>query len=647
MRAALVVAAREIADRKRILLAAAVAGLLPFLAPLFPNIAKGDVPQARAILAMVFLVSFGIGTAVVLGSTILVRDFAERRASFYFARPLPSLAIWGGKILAAFLLASGAAFLCGLPAWIASPGIGVLPALFAGPVSPTVAAFGAAGALFGGLLFLVVLFHAAAVAIRSRSPWLVVDIALLVVGGIAARRLWLVLARVQAPIASEFPNWSVPVLLTALILSGAVQVSVGRTDLKRGHGAQSLVLWGILGSFLLVLGGFAWWVDSARAADLASIDGGVMVAPRGPWVVVGGPLRAGRGEGLFLFDTTGDRSLRIRSGGAVFSAGGTRTAWGEERLGFFEKGRKAGLFVADLDSARVVETGLECSVWCRIALSPSGSRLAVLDGETIAAYEISDAANPKQLAAIRVEAASRSFAFVNDDTVRVFPQIFNVTTRKDVSPRELEIEELSLLSKKSLVTGRFERDSLPYLRLSAEGRYLVGTREKRLTLHDGRTGALLAALAENLRSPQVRFLTGDRIAVAGIAGESARLLFFEGEKGWGAPSLFVELGPARRVVLGGEIAPGRVALSLLPFEENLPASRRAVKLAFVDVSTGLVSPGPDGLVPADRFSWWVSPVLPPVDSGLPSPTLFLDSEGRLIRLDAATGERKQILPKPR
>jgi len=641
MRDALVVAAREIAERKRIFLAAAFAGLLPFLAPLFPNIARGDIAEVRAVLALIFAFSFGIGTAVVLGSTILVRDFVERRAGFFFSRPLPSLAIWGGKILAALLLASGAALLCGLPSWIVSPNV----SFFGG--TPAERFLGGTGVLFGGLLFFVALFHVAAVAIRSRSPWLVADIVLLVVCGIVVGQLWLVLARVQVPVAWEIPIWSLPILLVALLVSGAVQVSVGRTDLRRGHGAQSLTLWGILGSGTLVLGGYTWWVASAKATDLASIYGGVMVAPRGPWVEVRGALGAGRGEGLFLYDTSGNRSLRIRSGGAVFAAGGTRAAWGEERFGFFEKGRKADLFVADLETARAVETGLECSVWCRFALSPSGNRLAVLDEDMLAVYEISDPAHPRQLAAIRVKVASRSFAFVDDKTIRISPRLFNAANRKEVSPQDLGIEEISLASKKALVTGRFERDTLPFLRMSADGKYLVGTREQRLTLHDGRTGALVAALAENLRSPQLRFLTGGRIAVAGIAGASARLVFFEGEKGWSAPARLVELGPAKRVVLGGEIAPGYVVLSLLPFEENLPASRRAAALAVVDVSRGLVSPGPDGLVPADRYSWWLSPVLPPAEAGLASATLFLDAGGHLVRFDPATGQPRQLLPKPR
>jgi hypothetical protein len=67
----------------------------------------------------------------------------------------------------------------------------------------------------------------------------------------------------------------------------------------------------------------------------------------------------------------------------------------------------------------------------------------------------------------------------------------------------------------------------------------------------------------------------------------------------------------------------------------------------VDVTTGAVSPVSAGLVPADRFSWWLSPVLPPAEAGPAATTLFLDADGRLVRLDAATGERNPILPRAR
>ena len=63
----------------------------------------------------------------------------------------------------------------------------------------------------------------------------------------------------------------------------------------------------------------------------------------------------------------------------------------------------------------------------------------------------------------------------------------------------------------------------------------------------------------------------------------------------------------------------------------------------MDVATGAVSSGPDGLVPADRFSWWFLPVLSPGEAGLPSATLFLNAEGALVRLDSATMKKEILL----
>jgi hypothetical protein len=347
---------------------------------------------------------------------------------------------------------------------------------------------------------------------------------------------------------------------------------------------------------------------------------------------------------MFLFDAGGGGSLRLRSDNATFSADGARAAWGERSFGFLERDRKSALFVADLASARTIETGIECGPWSRVALSPSGRRLAVLDGNALAAYDVTRPDKPQQLAAFRLEGEARQAVFVDEDVIRLFPRFHNAV-RKDITPAGLEITELSLLSKKPSVTGRFERETLPFLRMSADGRLFVGVLEKRLTLHDGRTGALLSTLTEELRSPQVRFLSGGRVAVAGIAGAQAEMkIFLEGEEGRSATAARTTgLGPAKRLVLGGEIAAGRVAVSLFPFEENLPGSGRAAKLAIVDATTGAIFPGPDGLVLADRLSWWISPILPPAEAGSPASRLFLTASGALVRLDPATGARTVVL----
>jgi hypothetical protein len=337
----------------------------------------------------------------------------------------------------------------------------------------------------------------------------------------------------------------------------------------------------------------------------------------------------------------------------TFSQDGTHAAWGQPRYGILErKERRSDILVADLASGRAVETGLECATgWCRVLLSPSGRRLALVDARSVSAYDVSTPENPKELAVFHVDGDVSGVAFVGEDSIRLFPRVSRV---KNVAQADLEITELSLPSKTSLVAGRFDVGAPPFLRLTPDGRFFVGTRRlsedfaaQALTLHDGRTGALVAKLADDLRSPQVRLLTSGRIAVAGSAGASARVVFFEGEKGWGTPARSVELGPAKQVVLGGEIAPGRVAVALGNLRRDPPssASKWAWTVALVDAATGAVSPGPEGLVPADRFGWWFNLVLPPAEAGSPASSLFLDDDSRLVCLDPATGAQTVLLGK--
>jgi hypothetical protein len=114
----------------------------------------------------------------------------------------------------------------------------------------------------------------------------------------------------------------------------------------------------------------------------------------------------------------------------------------------------------------------------------------------------------------------------------------------------------------------------------------------------------------------------------------------EGER---TPLLSVHLGAAANVVLGGEVAAGRVAVAVNPFKSSDPKSRAAWKLFVVDVASAKIVSSADGLVPADRFSWWFSPVVPPDEAGLPAATLFLDAGGRLVRLDPATGAQTVLI----
>jgi ABC-type transport system involved in multi-copper enzyme maturation permease subunit len=653
MRALAAVFAREIFARRLVFPVALAAGLMPILVSLANGWSKPNAAELRLLGALVVAATFSFAFALLIGGSVIAGETSEKRISFFFSRPLPAGAIWGGKLLAVLVLTL-------VPGVIA-----LVPALLFAPSTRTRDLFGfeaipwqAALATLLVAFFFILGAHAVVTIARLRSPWVALDLllapALVLLAAVFLRSL--VRDGLFALNLGKFDlTWLATGLLAAVLAALAAasyaQVAAGRTDARRAHGAFSVVLWGILGIATAAFGGYAWWVASARATDLALIEGWVLAAPQGSWVAAGGSLRAGRGSGMFLYDAASRRSIRLRSGDATFSRDGTRAAWGQPRFGFFErKESRSDILVADVASRRPVETGLECSSgWCRVFLSPSGRRLALAGERSVTAYDVSNPENPKELAAFHVDGDVTGIAFVDEDTLRLFPRILNAARQKNLGPTH--VVELSLSSKKSLVTGVFDREAAPYLRLSPDARFLVGTRRltedsfpsQVLTLHDGHTGALVTTLAEGLRNPQALFLTGNRIAVAGIAGAQARLLFFEGDRAWGPPTRSVELGRSKRVVLGREIAPGKVALSLLPFEEDLPASARGAKLVIVDAATGAVAHGPDGLVPVDRFGWWWNPVLPPAEAGTPASSLFLDAEQRLVRLDPATGAQTVLL----
>ena len=446
-----------------------------------------------------------------------------------------------------------------------------------------------------------------------------------------------------SPPALAIPDRLPPLVGLALAAASYFQVAAGRTDARRAHGAFSVALWGILGTAVSVLGAFALWAASAKATDLAAVGGSVVLAPRGSGLLAGGGLRNLRGAGYFLFDAESLRSARVRSGAATFSQDGRRAAWGDASLGFLESGRTAEVKIADLPSVNVVGTGLDDRAIRQAR--PLGRRLQARDPRRNDPLGVRrDTPSPSAAARCvpdRGRVAPRRLR--NENVIRLFPRFYNAA-RRDVSPSAREITELSLPSKKSAVTGRFDRETLPYLRLSADGQTLVGAKTiaSRSTT-DGRalsSRRLLSTPRSSAPVPHRR-----RIAVAGIAGARGMLVFFEGEEGRREPSRSVDLGPAKRVVLGGEIAPGRVAVALLPFEENLTTSHLASKLSLVDAVSGKVVFHADGLVPADQFGLVVLPRSPSRRGRCAVDVTVPRRRDRLVRLDPATGKRTVLLGK--
>ena len=205
--------------------------------------------------------------AVVMGSTMLARDAANGRLGFLFSRPLPWPAIWGGKWLAALVLVVEQR-----PSWPRSRGWPPTRSRRIGGhhgdswIRAMLDGTGCGRSLLVLVVLVVGLANFGATALRSRSPWLALDLVLLLAALWATRRyvapLWLL--RHPRARTSGAPRWrSLPAGARPASSAASAQVAVGRTDLRRAHRALSLAFWAVVGLTLAAAAGYWHWVRSA------------------------------------------------------------------------------------------------------------------------------------------------------------------------------------------------------------------------------------------------------------------------------------------------------------------------------------------------------------------------------------------------
>jgi hypothetical protein len=227
----MVVAAREISARRLIFLTAPAWGVLvAIMGSLHHD--RNAVVTAAAICALVF----GVVMSLVVGSALVGRELAERRLSFYFARPIGAASIWGGK------------FLGGLAIVIASQLLVLAPSLIGYRiVGDDVISIAVVLALPIGLLALGIV---AGIAFRSKSLWVGVDLTVLVGTGLLARWTFLILdPRSEFGLSPFFAKISLVgagVATLILVAASAAAVIAGRCELSRAHRAASLVMLSLL-----------------------------------------------------------------------------------------------------------------------------------------------------------------------------------------------------------------------------------------------------------------------------------------------------------------------------------------------------------------------------------------------------------------
>lgn len=640
MRRFAAVALREVAERRFVLLAAAAAAALPFLVPLLPSVPGSDAGTARAVTALVLACTFGTAGAVLVGASVVGRELAEKRLSFHFARPVSAPEIWGGKLaggLALVLLAEAVVY---LPASLAS---GRFPGLLAADDAPAMAA---------ALLVAVPLFLLAwvgSVAVRSRSPWLVADFLLLAGTAAALFLLGRRLLRFGHVLGPSVALAVAAVLLAALLAGTFAQVAAGRTDARRGHGAQSLALWCVL-LVGLVAGGA--WVSRTVDPGVARLEG-AMAEPAGrggDWtVVVGSTPGAGSGASTYLLDLAGGRSVLLRPGWmTTVSTDGSRAA----HVAAVGSG-DASVELEAIDLRTRGSAVLPLTGWPDgIDLTPDGRRLAVVvDG----LCQVLELPSFRLLASARVSSERWAFTpgFLGPDVVRLLPKYLrsgeNAARGAGAVP-DPDSWELHVATRRMVKLARLEVSTLPVRppdrnEPGREPRYafLPGPDRSRVVLSglgsaagvrllDAATGAVLAAVdAEDAGGPRGFFLSDGRVVLSEPGPDGLQLHLFSPDGARVSSIRMPAAAPGLR--FGSEPGPGLLQVALARDE-----ARTTWSWHLVDLAAGTATPI-EGAQP--QRSWWSGALSYPAP-GAPVTRLAADADGRLVLHDPATGERRAL-----
>ncbi len=630
MRAFGAVLRRELAERWLLALAAALLGLVPLAVPFLP-LGISQAPDARSGTATALAVIVSFVLALVLGSTVLARDLAERRLGFYFSRPLAGWAIWAGKLTGAAILALGSGLLVLLPSVLL--GDRPDPSGYWGPASDFALSF-----TLWALTVLALLLAANAFSsmVRSRSPWLLLDLlaGTLLVGLVGAITGRLLTAGALSALAMAHAG-----LLVAFVLSfaaaSAIQVTRGRTDPRRGHRLLSLTLWALLGLSALAFGGYTRWVLAATPEDLVEI-GGVVPASAGDWIALGGSTGMLRGgfEPNFLLDTSSGRSFLIRSqsagwGGVTFSRDGRHAAWAQMA------GRGAlpvTIHRLELDrpGAEPVATPIGFSEHFphSMVLSPDGARMACLAGERIVAQEMKDG---RLLLAAPILAGDSWSAdrlrFLDSTTLRLY------RTRIEKGGTELRVLDFDLGTGKTIREIRVPEYDHFLWGISQDGQQLLlksrkvelSSQEIAIAITDLRSGGPPTGIRLEGVSSGLSFLTDGRLVIArrnrgrlelhllDARGKELKRFGFRGH----------------RIQLGSQPAPGLLVVMI-----TMGPSDETWRSALLDLESGTLRQIGEGLY---QEGW---PILPPGSVGT---QLFVQKNGGLVRIDPVTGRQRVIL----
>lgn len=321
MNAAILIAGRELRERARLFVIAAVLAAIPFIASFT---VRDHRNTGMAMTATFLAVGYAAVVALMLGISAIGRELTENRGSFLFAKPVSPASIWFGKTAAAVVICIGAFFIVALPTYtLARDGWRDL--------------WGRSdnGALYAVILCVAMFFggHVASTMLRSRSTRVLLDVAFLVMSAVALLAILRPLVAAGGGAVAMKVIIAIGIALLAVLIAAPVwQLARGRINPLRNHVALSTVLWSAVAIILVVAAAYVSWVISPPLSSVTHVVG-LDQSPSGEWAFISG-MAPDRGAVMasYLINTrTGERerlTLPLLTD-VQFSADGKVAAWFE------------------------------------------------------------------------------------------------------------------------------------------------------------------------------------------------------------------------------------------------------------------------------------------------------------------------------
>jgi hypothetical protein len=563
MKAAVLIASRELRDRTRLFLIAAAMAVVPFGAALA---VRENRQAAIATVACFLAAAYTQALAVALGVSLVGRELTEKRLSFFFAKPVSAASIWIGKAMAALLTLAGAFAIIVLPSYLFAHD-GWRDSWLVG---------GGAVAVYTLLLAPVLFFgsHAASTMLRSRSALVAVDFVLLVVMLMAVFAITRpILLGGGLDVVLRMLLFLGVSIVAILIVAPVWQLGRGRIDPRRNHAAFSTVLWSGIAVVVIIAAGYAYWVISAPLAGIVPYT--IEQSPSGRSILISGqaPNRGSYVASFLVDSATGSRERVTTPWGLTeISNDGRTMVWIESdeiwpRKGLFR------VYTRSLEpSSKQRATKITITNPWRSLLSDDGSRIAFIAGNQLEVYELGSDRQLGAATGIHNGARWSKMFFAGPNIVRIV-QSYRAGTER------FRILEFDLTQKKLTTTADWpsQRSRLPNnyfsVNVTRDGSRLFIREEG--TIHDARTGALLRTLPVQPGRPLFSSMLADGST---IITRDSKLYQFDADGG-----LVREIPiPVPQAGLVGQVGASKVLLSRRGMQSA------EWRLMLVDLATGKV-----------------------------------------------------------